>query len=680
VRRAGMQASPWKQPDSGQRQSWRQRHGRLIMAATSGALLAAGFVSHAIVHGSIGDALASGDGGVRHVFPPVSVALYVGAIIAGAWFVGPKALTAARRLRPDMNLLMAVAVIGATVIGQWLEAATVTFLFAIALLLESWSVGRARRAIEALMDLSPRVARCLEPDGRIVERAVEDVPVGATVLIRPGEKIPVDGKVRRGQSSVDQAPITGESLPVTKAADDEVFAGTINQDGALEVTATRRSNDSTLARIIHLVSQAQSRRAPLQRWVDVFASRYTPVMMILAAGIAVVPPMLSGGAWSPWLYRGLVILVIACPCALVISTPVSIVAALTAAARNGVLIKGGAFLEASARLKAIALDKTGTLTQGRPEVQQIIPLNGHSAGEVLRRAAALEANSEHPLARAVLERARREGIDFAGADDFQAIKGKGARGCIDGRPVWIGSGRLMRELHQPGEQLLRLVERLEQAGCCIMAVGNDRHVCGLITVADGVRPASAPAIKALRQAGVEHVVMLTGDNAGVARAVGQATGVDEVHAELLPAEKLQAIADLRERFGHVAMVGDGINDAPAMAEATIGIAMGAIGADAAVETADIALMSDDLSKLAWLVEHSSRTLRIVRRNIALAIGVKAVFIALAVAGLATLWMAIAADMGTSLVVIFNGLRLVRADQDSYASAAAGRLTAAPGAL
>ena len=407
-----------------------------------------------------------------------------------------------------------------------------------------------------------------------------------------------------------------------------------------------------------MVEEAQSRRAPSEQWVERFAKYYTPAMMVLAAAVVVVPPLFFSAVWVEWVYRGLVILVIACPCALVISTPVSIVSGMTAAARNGVLIKGGMYLEAAGRLRALALDKTGTLTYGHPEVQQVVPFNSHTPKELLERAAAMEAHSEHPLARAILRKAQDEGIVVSGAEEFQAIKGKGAEAKIDGKPFWIGSHRLMEEKGQETAEVHDKAKELEDAGHSVVAIGNAQHVCGLVSVADGVRDNASEAVRMIKRLGVRKVVMLTGDNKGTANAVAKAAGVDEFQAELLPEDKVEAAESLVSRFGNVAMIGDGVNDAPAMAVATFGIAMGAIGTDAAIETADIALMSDDLSKLPWLIRHSRRTLKIIKQNITFALGLKLVFIALAIFGKASLWMAIAADTGASLLVISNGLRLL----------------------
>jgi len=654
VRATGMEAVPWEDCGAtcGRETLW-QSKGRTILCASSLALLATGFAVHAFDRGVVA-ALGGED-----TFPPLVTAFYIAAVIAGGWFIAPKALFAARRVRPDMNLLMTVAVIGAAAIGQWFEAATVTFLFALALVLESWSVGRARRAIGSMLDLSPRKARCVCPhDGDIDEKPVEDVAIGTIIVVRPGEQIPLDGAVTQGATSVNQAPITGESVPVPKEPGAEVFAGTINNEGAFEFKVTRRAQDTTLARIIRMVEEAHARRSPSEQWVETFARYYTPAMMFLALGIMLVPPLLFGGAWGAWFYQALVVLVIACPCALVISTPVSIIAALASAARAGVLVKGGAYIEAPARLKAIALDKTGTLTYGRPEVQRILPLDGHTETELLQRAAAVEALSEHPLARAILRKAGEQGVEFQNATTYHAIKGKGAEAIVDGRPFWLGSHRFAHERDQEIPEVHAQAEALEDAGHSVVFVGNDDHICGIISIADGIRPNAAAAVSALRDAGIAHLVMLTGDNEGTARAVAQAAGIDTYRAELLPEDKAAAIEALVHEYDAVAMVGDGVNDAPAMAVSTVGIAMAAAGTDAAIETADIALMSDDLAKLAWLIRHSRRTLRIIKQNVTIALGLKALFLILALTGAATLWMAIAADMGASLLVIFNGLRLL----------------------
>ena len=648
VERSGLKAEVWDDdPRTDRELTFWQRHQRAILTALSG------------VAGSIGLVLHLGLRPNEEVVPTVAIVFYLIGIAAGLVLVAPKAWRSLISLRPDMNLLMTVAVIGAVLIGEWFEGAAVAFLFAVSLLLESWSVGRARRAIASLMDLSPPTAHLRDETGKVTDVAPADVPVGSTVIVRPGEKIPLDGRVLSGTSDVNQAPITGESVPVEKEAGDEVFAGTINGDGLLEVETSKAADDTTLARIIKMVGDAGSKRAPSEKWVEKFAAVYTPVVMIVALLMVLVPPLAFGGDWSVWLYRSLVLLVIACPCALVISTPVSVVAALAAAARNGVLIKGGVFIELPAQLKAIAMDKTGTLTQGAPSVVDVVPMNGHDEAELLMRAGALELNSNHPLARAIVKETERRNLQIVPADDFETIQGKGASGVINGKPFWLGSHRYLEQRGQETPEVHEQLESMQEAGRTVVVVGNDEHVCGFITLADAIREETRDAIRQLHQAGVEQLVMLTGDNEGTAKAIAKEAGIDEVHAELLPEDKVNAVERLVEQYEHVAMIGDGVNDAPALARASLGLAMGAAGSDAAIETADIALMSDDLSKLPWLIHHSRRTLSIIRQNIAFSLAIKALFVVLTFAGFASLWAAIAADMGASLLVIANGLRLLR---------------------
>ncbi|MDU0959953.1 MAG: heavy metal translocating P-type ATPase, partial [Bradyrhizobium sp.] len=487
-------------------------------------------------------------------------------------------------------------------------------------------------------------------------------------VVRPGDKIPLDGRVLAGESEVNQAPITGESVPVPVEPGKEVFAGTINGEGALEIQTTKAAQDTTLARIIRMVGSAQSRRAPSEQWVEQFARVYTPAVMILALVVFLVPPLAFGGAWEPWFYRALVLLVIACPCALVISTPVTIVAALAGAAKQGVLVKGGVHLETPAKLKAIAMDKTGTLTEGRPRVVELVPLGTRTEAELLEFAAALEARSEHPLARAILEKARERGITVAPATAVQAVRGKGVTGRIGAREAWLGSRKYLEERATTAAtaEVLLSADRIAGAGRTVVAVGDENSVWGLIAVSDAIRPEAKRIVAELHAAGIERVVMLTGDNRATAEVIARETGVDEVQAELLPEDKVAAIERLVGRFhkpgGAVAMIGDGVNDAPAMARANLGIAMGAIGSDAAIETADVALMSDDLSKLPWLIRHSKATLAIIRQNIGFSLSVKLLFTALTIAGFASLWGAIAADVGASLLVVLNGLRLLTRDQ------------------
>ena len=548
---------------------------------------------------------------------------------------------------------------GAIGIGEWFEAATVAFLFALSLLLESWSVGRARRAIGALLDLAPETVRIRRDDGREEEVAAKEAPVGCRFVVKPGERIPLDGVVRAGSSSANQAPITGESRYVPKEVDSEVYAGTINEDGALEVESTKAAEDTTLSKIIRMVEEAHSKRARAEQWVEKFARVYTPAVILLALAVFLAPPLAFGAAWGEWFYRALVLLVIACPCALVISTPISIVAALASSARQGVLIKGGTYVEQPARLRAIAFDKTGTLTRGEPEVVKVLAETGWSGDDVLRVAAALEARSDHPLARAIAAHAAGRGISPEPADDVQAMKGKGLTGTVDGIDTWLGSHRQLLEHTEEAGGLRERAEAMERQGQTVVVLGRGRDVCGLIALADAPRPEARAVLSALRDHGVERLVMLTGDNAATARAIADEVGIDEVRAELLPEDKVAAVEDLVATHGSVAMVGDGVNDAPAMARASFGIAMGAVGSDAAIETADIALMTDDLSRLPWLVAHSHRALAVIQQNIAFSIAIKALFVGLTFAGAATLWGAIAADVGAALLVVFNALRLLR---------------------
>ena len=658
VEKTGMRAERFSAAEtSGGERLAERRSGRTATTVLSGLLIAAGFATHAALRGWFA-ALA----GEETAMPLAAALLYLGATAAGGVYVAPKAWQALLRRRPDMNLLMTLAVFGAIMIGQFLEAATVAFLFALSLALEAWSVGRARRAISALMALTPDTARIIRTDRREQVISTQEVSVGSTIVVRPGEKIPLDGTVLKGETTVNQAPITGEAMPVAKAPGDTVFAGTINGEGAVEIVTTKPAENTTLARIVKMVGDAQSKRSPNEQWVDRFAQHYTPVIMVLALAVMVLPPLLVDGAWSDWFYRGLVLLVIGCPCALVISTPVAVVAALTSAARHGILIKGGPYVEMPAHLQAVALDKTGTLTRGHPEVWKVHPFSGHNEHEVLELAAAVESRSEHPLARAIERYASARGLHTSAAEDFQALKGKGGTATIAGRSVWVGSHRYLEERAQETPELHQLLVQLANEGHSAVVVGESDHVCGLIAISDTVREEARLAVADLRAAGVKHIIMLTGDNKVSGDNVAQATGVDEVRAELLPEDKVAAVEELVAEYRHVAMVGDGINDAPAMARATVGIAMGAMGTDAAIETADIALMSDDLTRLAWLVRHSRRTLEIVKQNITAALGVKLLFVLLTFVGRASLWAAIAADMGVSLLVVFNALRLLSGDK------------------
>ena len=661
INRTGMKAELWTEDSkvsSAIPQTFWEKHGRAVTTAISGAFTLAGFLHHVISSGSLHGALGSEGLGIAHSVPWFVRLYYAVAITAGGWYVAPKALHSIRRRAPDMNLLMTIAVIGAVIIGEWLEAALVSFLFALSLALESWSVGRARRAVEALLDLAPPTVRVLR-DGNQIDTPAEDVHVGSLFLVKPGDRIALDGEVVRGASEVNQAPITGESVPVFKEARAQVFAGTINGNGILEVRSTKEAGDTTLAHIIQMVGSAQAERAPSEQWVERFARYYTPVVFVTAILVLLIPPLLFGGPWRDWTYRALVLLVIGCPCALVISTPVSIVAALAASARNGVLIKGGIYVEAPSRLKAIALDKTGTLTEGRPKVERVLADETVSEIELLEIAASMESQSDHPLARAIVEFCREQRIAPRPVSNFVAIQGKGATCTIGGRNYWLGSHRYLEERREETPEVHERLEKLAQDGHSVVIVGNDHRVIGMITLADALRGDTPRTVEELRRAGIEHIVMLTGDNRPTAEAIARAAGVTEVLSELLPEDKVASIERLVKSYQYVAMVGDGVNDAPAMARASLGIAMGAVGSDAAIEAADIALMSDDISKIPWLIRHSQRAVSIIRQNIFLSLAVKAIFVVLTFGGYASLWAAIAADMGVSLLVIFNALRLLQ---------------------
>ncbi|OQW58966.1 MAG: ATPase P [Proteobacteria bacterium HN_bin10] len=664
VARAGMSAERWTAGvvGDGAAADARRRKLQSRLTAASGVLTAIGLAIHAVVAGDLVSALSETPGVTAPPLP--AIIAYTGAIVCGARYVAPKALLAARRLRPDMNLLMIVAVAGAVVIGQWFEAATVSFLFALALALESWSLGRARRAVAALMELAPDIATVKDASGAEREISAGAVSVGAHIVVRPGERVPLDGRVTAGESEVNQAPITGESVPVPVSPGAIVYAGTINGEGALEVETTKAAGDTTLARIIRMVGSAHSRRAPTEQWVESFARIYTPIVMAVAVLVLVVPPLLFAGAWDVWFYRALTLLVIACPCALVISTPVSVVAALAGAAKQGVLIKGGVHLETPAKLRAIAMDKTGTLTEGRPHVVEIATFDGRSPEALLGLAAALEARSEHPLAKAILAKAAEQNVQFSPGQSVQAIRGKGVTGRVGESDAWLGSRGFLEE-RTPSAQRAEALARadgLAGAGRTVVAVGDGQRVWGLIALADAVRPEAKKIVADLHAAGIERVVMLTGDNRATAERIASETGVDEIHAELLPERKVAEVEALVARYRAVAMIGDGVNDAPAMARANLGVAMGAIGSDAAIETADIALMQDDLSRLPWIIRHSKATIATIRQNIAFSIGVKAVFTILTLLGAASLWGAIAADVGASLLVVLNGLRLLNREQ------------------
>jgi len=619
----------------------------LILTVFSAIGLAVGLASHWL-HGS-------------EVFEKGAFAI---AIVTGGWFIAPKAWLALKRLSPDMNLLMSIATLGALGIGAWDEAATVIFLFSLAELLESFSLNRARGAIQKLMTLAPETA-WVKRGNEFLELPVSEVVIGDTIQIKPGGRFPLDGTVQKGASSVDQSPITGESIPINKAIGDLVFAGSINGQGSLEVHVSKPFTDTTLAKIIHLVEEAQSQKAPAQRFVDRFAARYTPIVLALAVGVTVIPPVFLEQPWAVWFYRALVMLVIACPCALVISTPVSIVSGLTAAARKGVLIKGGAYLEGLGKLTVLCLDKTGTVTQGRPKVIAVFPLNSTESETLLRIASALEAQSEHPVARAILEHTKQKGLTYPAAQSFRSITGKGVIGEVERRQYFLGNHKLVKEMARCTPEIEKTLTKIEEQGLTAVAIGschdqsNQGDVLGIISIGDAIRPEARDALQRLKEHGIQRLVLLTGDNQATAERIAHEVGIPEVYSQLLPQEKVEQVKRLMQDGSRVGMIGDGINDAPALATADVGIAMGAAGTDVALETADVALMADDLSKLPEAIALGRFAERVIQQNIAFAIGEKVLFLGLAAAGIATLWMAIAADMGASLLVIFNGLRLLK---------------------
>ncbi|QJP12119.1 MULTISPECIES: heavy metal translocating P-type ATPase [Pseudomonas] len=583
--------------------------------------------------------------------------LAIAAILGAGLPTYRKGWIALKNRNLNINALMSIAVTGAMLIGQWPEAAMVAVLFAIAELIEAKSLDRARNAIRGLLQLAPEQATVLV-DGQWQELPAKTVTLDARVRVRPGERIALDGEVLDGRSSVNQAPITGESLPVEKQAGDTLFAGTINGESALEYRVTRVADDSTLARIIHAVEEAQGSRAPTQRFVDQFSRIYTPAVFLIAIATALLPPLFFGGAWLDWVYRALVLLVIACPCALVISTPVTIVSGLSAAARLGILIKGGVFLEMGRSLSWIALDKTGTLTEGRPRQTDFTALRETTAGDVRALAASLAARSDHPVSHAVAQAAEADDIALYSVGELTALPGRGVKGEIDGRTYHLGNHRLVEELELCSQELEARLDALEQQGKTVIVLLDSEGPLALFAVADGVKETSREAIAQLHALGVK-TLMLTGDNPHTANAIGAQVGIDEALGNLLPEDKLREVKQRQEGGQRVGMVGDGINDAPALARADIGFAMGAAGTDTAIETAGVALMDDDLRKLPSFIRLSRQTHRVLIQNITLALGIKAVFLALTLAGEGTLWMAVFADMGASLLVVFNGLRLLR---------------------
>lgn len=587
---------------------------------------------------------------------PLVIGLALISIATGGLPTLKKGWIALKSFTLNINFLMSLAVFGAVAIGQWPEAAMVIFLFAVAELIESLSLNRARNAVHGLMQLAPDTAFVQAPDGSWQSVQSESVAVGTVMRVKPGERIALDGVVIGGESSVNQAPITGESMPVDKRKGDVVYAGTINEQGVLDIQVSANSGDSTLSRIVRVIEETQGNQAPTQRFVDTFARYYTPAVVVVALLVAIIPPLVLGVPFAAWLYKALVMLVIACPCALVISTPVTVVSGLTAAARRGILIKGGQFLEAGHRVKAIAVDKTGTLTMGQPAVTEVKPFDKLTREEILLLAASLDAQSDHPLARAVVKAGPQQ-VALKTVTQFETLLGRGVKGRMNGATYYLGNHRLLEDIGAYSPAIEEILTTLEDKGQTAIVLTKEATPLGVIAVADVVRPNVAEVIRTLNHLGVS-TVMLTGDNERTAKRIGDSVGITPVNAELLPEHKLEEIRRLQSTYGTIGMVGDGVNDAPALAQADIGFAMGAAGSDTAIETADVALMDDDLAKLPAFIQLSRSTRRILVQNISAALGIKAVFFALALGGVATLWMAVFADVGASLLVVFNGLRLL----------------------
>jgi Zn2+/Cd2+-exporting ATPase len=590
--------------------------------------------------------------------PPLMITiLYAIAIVISGYKPVKSAYYAIKSRSLDMNVLMSAAAIGAALIGEWFEGATVVWLFALGNTLQNSSIEKTRKSIRNLMDLASSEA-WVRLGAELVKRPVEEVSVGQIIVIKPGDRIPLDGEIVQGETSVNQAPITGESIPVDKLIGDTVYAGTINESGSIELKVTKLVEDTSLSKIIHLVEEAQEKKAPTEAFIDKFASIYTPIVFALALVVIVIPPLFGFGTWEEWIYKGLALLVVACPCALVISTPVAIVSAIGNAAKNGVLIKGGTFLEKAGAIHAIAFDKTGTLTEGKPKVSEVEAI-GISEDELLSIAYTLEEYSTHPIAKTIVEYAKDNGVQAKSGELFKNIVGKGVQATINEEIYYAGNVKLFEEMNLPLNPIRSKVDHLQSQGKTIVMIGTEQQIMGMISVADAIRRATVKALDGLKQVGVNQLIMLTGDNEGTAKMISSETNVSRYFAELLPEDKVDVIKQLQQEGHKVAMVGDGINDAPALATADLGIAMGGAGTDTAMETADIVLMADNLEKLPHTVKLSRKALTIIKQNIWFSLIVKLVALILIFPGWLTLWLAVLSDTGAAIIVILNALRLVK---------------------
>ncbi|RBW68212.1 heavy metal translocating P-type ATPase [Bacillus taeanensis] len=606
----------------------------------SGILIALGFISS-----------------YNGISPLLTTMLYATAIVINGYKPVKSAYYAIKSRSLDMNVLMSAAAIGAAIIGEWFEGATVVWLFALGTALQNRSIEQTRKSIRNLMDLAPSEA-WIKVGSELVKKPVDDVSVGEIVVIKPGDRVPLDGEIIQGETSVNQAPITGESIPVDKIIGDTVYAGTINESGSIEIRVTKLVEDTTISKIIHLVEEAQEQKAPTQAFIDKFASIYTPIVFVLALIVIVLPPLFGFGTWGEWIYKGLALLVVACPCALVISTPVAIVSAIGNAAKNGVLIKGGTFLETAGSINAIAFDKTGTLTEGKPKVFEIDAL-AMSKDDLISIALTLEDYSTHPIAKTIVDYAKNKGVQAKNGELFKSIVGKGVQATIDGEVHYAGNLKLFEEMNIFLGDVKAKVDKIQSQGKTVVIIGTQQEIMGIISVSDTIRTMTVKALDGLKQVGVNQVVMLTGDNEGTAKMISKEANVNRYFAELLPEDKVDAIKQLQNEGHKVAMVGDGINDAPALATANLGIAMGGAGTDTAMETADIVLMADNLEKLPHTIKLSRKALAIIKQNIWFSLIVKSIALALIFPGWLTLWLAVLSDTGAAIIVILNALRLLK---------------------